>query len=38
MLINPLSEQNWQQIAEDNIIPAINAATGRNIELEVVRI
>jgi hypothetical protein len=35
---NPLSEQNWDQIAEDNIIPAINSATDRNIELKVVSV
>jgi hypothetical protein len=33
---NPLSEQNWQKIAEDNIVPAINAASERNIKLTLV--
>ncbi len=33
-VFNPLSEQNWSEIAENNIIPAINDATeNRNIEL-----
>lgn len=34
-IYNPLSEQNWQKIAEDNIIPAINNASDRNIALTV---
>jgi hypothetical protein len=32
---NPLSTQNWDKIAEDNIIPALNAAQNRNIKLEI---
>lgn len=34
-IYNPLSEQNWAQIAEDNIIPAINDAANRNINIVV---
>ncbi len=34
-IYNPLSTQNWAQIAEDNIIPAINAAGDRNIKLNI---
>lgn len=34
-IYNPLSEQNWQRIVEDNIIPAINSAGDRNIHLTV---
>lgn len=32
---NPLSTQNWAKIAEDNIVPALNAAQSRNINLNV---
>ncbi len=33
-IYNPLSEQNWSEITENNIIPAINDATeNRNIDL-----
>ena len=35
-IYNPLSEQNWQEIAENNIIPALKDASERNIELTVV--
>ena len=34
---NPLSTDNWQQIVMDNIIPAINDATDRNVYLNVRR-
>lgn len=34
-IYNPLSTQNWQQIVEDNIIPALNDAADRNITLTV---
>lgn len=30
---NPLSQQNWEKIAQDNIIPAINAAGDRNVKI-----
>ena len=32
---NPLSEQNWQKIVEENIVPAINDAAERNIVVTV---
>mgnify|MGYP001597968848 CR=1 FL=1 len=32
---NPLAEGNWKKIVEDNIIPAINDATDRNVYLNV---
>lgn len=32
---NPLSDQNWQKVVEDNIIPAINNASDRNVTLNV---
>lgn len=32
-IYNPLSEQNWQKIIEDNIIPAMRDAGERNITL-----
>jgi len=32
---NPLSDQNWQKIVEENIVPAINDAAERNIVLTV---
>lgn len=34
-IYNPLSEQNWQKIVEDNIIPAINGASDKNISVVV---
>ncbi|MCR4288288.1 MAG: hypothetical protein NUW09_09790 [Deltaproteobacteria bacterium] len=34
-IYNPLSEQNWEKIAEENIIPAINSAVNRNVVLTV---
>ncbi|VAV82531.1 hypothetical protein MNBD_DELTA01-1627 [hydrothermal vent metagenome] len=34
-IYNPLSEQNWAEIAENNIIPALNDASERNINLTV---
>lgn len=34
-IYNPLSEQNWQKIVEDNIVPAINSASERNIAVTV---
>jgi hypothetical protein len=34
-IYNPLSEQNWAEIAENNIIPALNDASERNIELTI---
>ncbi|TAN59699.1 hypothetical protein EPN18_10010 [bacterium] len=32
---NPLSDQNWQKVVEDNIIPALNNASDRNVALTV---
>lgn len=32
---NPLAEQNWQKIVEDNIIPALKDAGDRNISVNV---
>ncbi len=32
---NPLSEQNWQKIVEDNIVPAIREAGERNVSLRI---
>ncbi|HEY4706305.1 MAG TPA: hypothetical protein VII64_02525 [Thermodesulfobacteriota bacterium] len=32
---NPLSEQNWQKIVEDNIVPAIKEAGDRNVSLKI---
>ncbi|MBI5885364.1 MAG: hypothetical protein HZB85_02135 [Deltaproteobacteria bacterium] len=32
---NPLSDQNWRKIVEENIVPAINDAAERNIVLTV---
>lgn len=32
---NPLSEQNWQKIVEDNIVPAIKEAGERNVSLKI---
>lgn len=32
---NPLSDQNWQKIVEENIVPAINDAASRNIVVTV---
>ena len=34
-IYNPLSTQNWAEIAEKNIIPAINDAANRNINIVV---
>lgn len=34
-IYNPLSEQNWQKIVEDNIVPAIISASERNIAVTV---
>lgn len=34
-IYNPLSDQNWQKMVEDNIIPAINDAADRNISVTV---
>lgn len=32
---NPLSDQNWQRIVEDNIVPAIKEAGERNVSLRI---
>jgi hypothetical protein len=37
-IYNPLSEQNWQEIAENNIIPALKDASDRNVEVTVVNV
>lgn len=34
-IYNPLSQQNWAEIAENNIIPALQEASDRNIVLDV---
>ncbi len=34
-IYNPLSDQNWQRIAEENIIPALNSASSRNVAITV---
>src|SRR3990172_1066137 len=34
-IYNPLSEQNWAEIVENDIIPALNDASDRNIEVKV---
>ncbi|MBI5599207.1 MAG: hypothetical protein HY890_05650 [Deltaproteobacteria bacterium] len=34
-IYNPLSEQNWAKIVEDNIVPALNDAANRNVNLVV---
>lgn len=34
-IYNPLSDQNWQKIVDENIVPAINDAANRNIVLTV---
>lgn len=34
-IYNPLSDENWQKIVEDNIVPAINDAADRNINITV---
>ncbi|HLE17088.1 MAG TPA: hypothetical protein VI728_02245 [Syntrophales bacterium] len=34
-IYNPLATQNWQEIVEDNIIPALNGAANRNISVTV---
>ncbi len=34
-IYNPLSSQNWAQIVEDDIIPALNDASDRNINITI---
>ncbi|MEK6792042.1 MAG: hypothetical protein AABY45_10130 [Deltaproteobacteria bacterium] len=34
-IYNPLSDENWQRIAEENIIPALNNASNRNIAITI---
>ncbi len=34
-IYNPLSDENWQKIVEEDIIPALNAAADRNIEMKI---
>jgi hypothetical protein len=32
---NPLSDENWQKVVEDNIIPALEEAGDRNVTMKV---
>ncbi|MBI5644102.1 MAG: hypothetical protein HY954_11590 [Deltaproteobacteria bacterium] len=34
-IYNPLSEQNWQKIVEESIVPALNSAAEKNITISV---
>jgi len=34
-IYNPLSEQNWQKIVEDNIVPALRDAGDRNVAVNI---
>jgi len=34
-IYNPLSEQNWQKIVEESIVPALNNAAEKNISISV---
>lgn len=34
-IYNPLSEQNWQKIVEDNIVPALKDASDRNVDVKI---
>lgn len=36
-IYNPLSEQNWQKIVEDNIVPALRDAGDRNIAVSMTK-
>jgi hypothetical protein len=36
-IYNPLSEQNWQKIVEDNIVPAMREAGDRNIAVNITK-
>jgi hypothetical protein len=36
-IYNPLSEQNWQKIVEDNIVPALREAGDRNIAVNITK-
>jgi hypothetical protein len=36
-IYNPLSEQNWQKIVEDNIVPALRDAGERNVAVNITR-
>src|SRR3989304_1471184 len=36
-IYNPLSEQNWQKIVEDNIVPALRDAGDRNIAVNMTK-
>ncbi|MCC6502316.1 MAG: hypothetical protein IT362_04160 [Deltaproteobacteria bacterium] len=36
-IYNPLSEQNWQKIVEDNIVPALRDAGDRNIAVNMIK-
>lgn len=36
-IYNPLSEQNWQKIVEDNIVPALKDASDRNIAVNITK-
>ncbi len=37
-IYNPLSEQNWAEIAENNIAPALNELAGRNVVVRVMTV
>lgn len=34
-IYNPLSDQNWQKIVEDNIVPALNTTGNKNIPINI---
>jgi len=36
-IYNPLSEQNWQKIVEDNIVPALREVGDRNIAVNITK-
>ncbi len=36
-IYNPLSEQNWQRIVEDNIVPALRDAGERNVAVNITK-
>lgn len=36
-IYNPLSEQNWQKIVEDNIVPALREAGDRNVAVNITK-
>lgn len=34
-IYNPLSDENWAKVIEDNIIPALEQAGDRNVQLDI---